>query len=359
MILDDLPCAVLQTDENGRILATNRELGKLLSRPSSGLVDQSIDDFMTRPSQIFLESHVRPMLRREGEVAELVLKLSGPEGAEISLLVNIRASTIAANTVHTWVLFASRHRSQFERELLQAREGMRQIAQELQDELGFKNQLLTILGHDLRGPVGMAAQLIDFVMDYLAKGEPVDEALGKVQGSMHSTYNLIENLSGWMEGQPKKSSEAQEAVILLELLQTVVSWLQSQANSKSIALLVECTPNLNVRTNRRAAETIVRNLTSNAMKYSRVGGLVVLAGKVTATGWSIEVRDNGVGVPPETLANLFSGARADSSPGTSLERGSGLGLMFCSDLARNLGGTLCATNNPSGGSTFSLRVNIA
>jgi len=359
LILDDLPCAAVQTDENGRILATNRELGKLLSRPSSGLVGQSIDNVMTRPSQIFLESHVRPMLRREGEVSELVLKLNGLDGDEISLLVNIRANTIEATTVHTWVLFASIRRNEFERELLQAREGMRQIAQELQDELGLKDRLLTILGHDLRGPVGMAAQLIDVVMDDLAKGEPVDESLGMVQDSMHSTYNLIENLSGWMEGQTRNSAEEPEAVILLELLQTVVSWLESQAKSKAIALTVECTPNLNVRTNRRAAETIVRNLTSNALKYSRVGGLIVLTGQVSATGWSIAVRDNGVGVPPEKLAKLFSGARVDSSPGTSLEHGSGLGLMFCSDIARNLGGTLCATNNPSGGSTFSLRVTIA
>lgn len=354
--LDDLPCAAVQTDESGRVLAVNRELGRLLSRPSSGLVDQSLDALLTRASQIFLESHVRPILRRDGEVSELVLHLIGPDRTEIPLLVNIRAETKSATTVHYWVLFETRRRNEFEREIIHAREGMRKMAHELQNELGLKNRLLTILGHDLRGPVSSAAQLIDLVVGGLAKGEPIDKTLGTIQGSMRATYNLIENLLGWIEGQNMKSSEEPEEVMLLELLQTVVTWLGSQAESKAIALSVECQPNFVIRTNRRAAETIVRNLTSNALKYSRVGGLVVMAGQASPTGWSIEVRDNGIGVPPEKLAKLFGELRVDSALGTSHEPGSGLGLMFCSDLARNLGGTLGAVNNPSGGSTFSLRV---
>jgi signal transduction histidine kinase len=341
------------------VLAANRELGRLLGRPPSELLNQSFDELLTKASQIFLESHVRPILRRDGEVSELVLKLNGPDDRDIPLLVSIRAQKESATTVHTWALFESRHRNEFERELIHAREVMRQMAQELQDELGLKNRLLTILGHDLRGPVGSSAQLIDLVVGALANGEPIDEALGLVQASMHTTYNLIENLMGWMEGQYKNSSEDSEPVVLHDLLQTVVSWLESQACAKSITLEVQCQPTLGIRTNRRATETIVRNLTSNALKYSRVGGLVILAGHESATGWSIEVRDNGVGVPPEKLAKLFGGARVDSSPGTGHEHGSGLGLMFCSELARSLGGTLDAVNNPAGGSTFCLRVSRA
>ena len=359
MILDDLPCAAIQTDETGRVLAANRELGRLLNRSPSELLGQSFYELLTKSSQIFLESYVRPMLIHDGEVSELVLKVSSPDDREIPLLVNIRAETNSATTVHTWALFESRHRNEFERELIHAREAMRQMAHELQNELSMKNRLLTILSHDLRGPVGLSAQLIDLVVGKLEKGESVDEELGLVQGSMHATYNLIDNLMGWMEGQNKNSSEEPEPVILQDLLQMVVTWLKSQARAKSISFEVQCHPNQGIRTNRRATETIVRNLTSNALKYSRVGSLVVLAGQETATGWSIEVRDNGVGIPPEKLAKLFGETQVDSSPGTGHERGSGLGLMFCSELARNLGGTLGAVNNPTGGCTFCLRVSSA
>jgi signal transduction histidine kinase len=359
LVLDDLPCAAVQTDETGRVLAANRELGRLLSRSPSELLNQSFDELLTKSSQIFLETHVRPMLQRDGEVSELVLKLRSCDGGEIPLLVNIRAETNSATTVHTWALFESRHRNEFERELIHAREAMRQMADELQNELRMKNRLLTILAHDLRGPVGSSAQLIDMVVSERLKDESMEEALGLVQGSMHATYNLIENLMGWMEGQNKKSFEEPEPVILHDLLQMVVTWLLSQARAKSISFEVQCHPTQVIRTNRGATETIVRNLTSNALKYSRVGGLVVLTGQETATGWSIEVRDNGVGVPPEKLAKLFGETKVDSSPGTGHERGSGLGLMFCSELARNLGGTLGAGNNPTGGSTFRLRVSRA
>ena len=359
MVLDNLPCAAVQTDETGRVLAANRELGRLLSRSPSELLNQSFDELLTKSSQIFLESHVRPMLRRDGEVSELVLKLSSPDDREIPLLVNIRAETNSATTVHNWALFECQHRNEFERELIHAREAIRQMAHDLQNELRLKNRLLTILGHDLRGPVGSLTQLIDLVVGEHVKGESIDEDLGLVQASIHATYNLIENLMGWMEGQNKNSYEEPEPVILHDLLQTVVTWLESQALAKSISFEVQCHPTQGIRTNRRATETIVRNLTSNALKYSRVGGLVVLAGQETATGWSIEVRDSGVGVPPEKLAKLFGETKVDSSPGTGHEQGSGLGLMFCSELARNLGGTLGAVNNLTGGSIFCLRVSRA
>lgn len=359
MVLDDLPCAAVQTDGHGRILAANNELGRLLSRPASGLLDQSFDELLTRASRIFLESHVRPLLLREGEVSELVLHLADPQGGVIPLLVNIRAESQAAIVVHTWVLFEAHRRNEFERELIRARESMRSMAHELQNQLAMKDRLFTILGHDLRGPVGSATQLIDLIVGELAKGEPIDEALGLVQGSMHATYNLIENLLGWMVAQNTQAAIELEVVRPFELLQTVASWLEGQARAKGILLKVECSPSLEIRTGRRAAETIVRNLTSNALKYSHVGGLIVLAAQATAKGWSIEVRDNGVGVPPEKLAKLFGKTKLDSSPGTGQERGSGLGLMFCSELAQSLGGTLGAVNNPTGGSTFSLQVSLA
>lgn len=356
MVLDDFPCAAVKTNETGRILAANQAMERLLRRRSSDLLDQSLDDLLTKASQIFLESHVRPMLRREGQVSELVLKLRGPDGREIPLLVNVRAETHEADTVHLWVLFESHQRSEFEGELIHAREAIRQMAQELQNELSLKDRLLTILSHDLRGPVGTAAQLIDLAAGELASGESIQEILGSVQSTMHATYNLIENLMDWMEGRNQNAIVEDEPVLLDDLLKTVATWMDSQARAKSITLEVQGRPGLVLRTKRRAAETILRNLTSNALKYSHVGGLVVLKGKESAGGWTLEVRDQGVGVPPEKLAKLFGQTKVDSSPGTGRERGSGLGLMFCAELARTLGGTLGAENNPDGGSTFFLQI---
>jgi two-component system, sensor histidine kinase and response regulator len=104
-------------------------------------------------------------------------------------------------------------------------------------------------------------------------------------------------------------------------------------------------------------QTILRNLISNAIKYTRsVGNINILANETSPEFVEITVSDDGVGMDPATCGNLFKISSAGSKPGTSNEKGTGLGLILCKDLVERLGGTIRVESQPGKGSSFSFTV---
>ena len=124
--------------------------------------------------------------------------------------------------------------------------------------------------------------------------------------------------------------------------------------AKRIELTVEAPANLSVWVDERMLETVVRNLVSNAVKYSPAGSSVELRGRPEDGSTVIEVTDHGEGIPAEKVEHLFGSRRVESKPGTEGERGTGLGLMFCADLTATMGGQLEVTSQMGVGSTFRL-----
>jgi signal transduction histidine kinase len=221
-----------------------------------------------------------------------------------------------------------------------------------QNEL--KDKLFTILAHDLRGPIGNLSVTLGFACD-----QPMDH--DSLMGFLHEgrqaslrTYNLLENVLGWVRGQIEEVAALRERIPVVRTLVSVQVWLEAQAKAKGVKLAVECPDNLTVIGDERMVETIVRNLVSNAVKYSPKGGTIFLRGYCTGTAIVLEVKDQGVGMPPEKVATLFISQQKKSQPGTEGEGGSGLGLMFSSDLARALGGHLEVESEVGKGSSFRL-----
>jgi PAS domain-containing protein len=116
---DQLPCAVLHTDQDGKILRMNAELMRLLGPASPVRPGAPMDQLLPPASRIFLQTHVWPMLLREGVAREIYLHLRAGDATRIPVMVN--ASGDGAGAGYTWVLFVARERSLFEAELIKAR----------------------------------------------------------------------------------------------------------------------------------------------------------------------------------------------------------------------------------------------
>lgn len=172
--------------------------------------------------------------------------------------------------------------------------------------------------------------------------------------SADPTYNLLENVLGWVRGQMEEIGVLMDRVPLERPLITVKGWLDSSAQAKQITIALECPPQLTAWADERILETILRNLVSNAVKFSFPGSQVLLrAGQSVESVW-VEVVDRGAGMSPAQLATLFQGDKRHMKLGTDGERGNGLGLMFSSDLATTLGGRLEVQSLLGEGSTFRL-----
>ena len=237
--------------------------------------------------------------------------------------------------------------------LIQSRQ-YEELLRKVRAQNELKDRLFTILAHDLRGPIGNIGAMLGMACDQPMDPADLKSVLEESRQAALRTYNLVENVLGWVRGQIEEVATLRERIPLNRPLIAVQIWLESPARAKGVKLVLDCHPSLSVVADERMVETIVRNLVSNAVKYSPMNSTVILRGRSDHGAMSIEVVDQGVGMPPEKIAGLFGNQQNKSQPGTAGEGGNGLGLMFSSDLARNLGGHLEAESTLGAGSVFRL-----
>lgn len=227
---------------------------------------------------------------------------------------------------------------------------------ELTRTLAFRDQLLSIIAHDLRGPLGSMGGVLEILADDLAGTIPDEQAMyvRELKKTANNTYALLDELLAWARLQTSDVAPPGHGREVGELVELVFGVLGSSASAKAIALHNEVPEDLTVDADPNILQAILRNLVSNAVKFTPSGGSVTVradnADKVTR----ISVTDTGVGMDEQTLSRLRDSKRRFSSPGTGGEHGTGLGLLFCKELATRIGATLDISSTPGVGTTASL-----
>lgn len=224
----------------------------------------------------------------------------------------------------------------------------------LKQQQMMKDRLFSIIAQDLRSSIGNTSVILEFISDQFEDLDDLAEIVHSGKETANQTYNLLENLVSWVRSQITEVQALKARISVAQILSHVTAWLESQAKLKQVDLVVECAEGLSVIADERMLETIVRNFVSNAIKYSKEGSPVTVRGFARDALVFVEVIDTGVGMASERRVSLFGVQKVDSEPGTNGERGNGLGLMFCADLARNLGGRLEVESTVEHGSTFRL-----
>lgn len=162
---DTLPCPVMVTDEAGRILTANRQMLDLVGGAQGTWAGQSMETFFPRASQIFLQTHVWPMLLREGNVREIYLRILDSEKQRIPIMVNCQKDN---SGTFNWVFFIAMERSRFEADLLKARKESETLAANLaqaNDKLEILHRALSDRAHTL--------ELANFDLSKLSNTDPL------------------------------------------------------------------------------------------------------------------------------------------------------------------------------------------
>lgn len=243
-------------------------------------------------------------------------------------------------------------------ELQRSEHHFRTLSETLIEQNAMKEKLFTILAHDLRGPIGNSISILELALDGNLTKEELDKILPDMKKSMDNTYGLLENVLEWVRGQMDEINVLRERIEVRRIFETVTGWLAPLAEKKSITLKCECPENLSILADSRVVETILRNLVSNAVKFTPPGGrvkLYALADKQEET-IRISVEDHGIGMASEDIDKLFRIGEKTRSVGTSGEKGSGLGLIFCHEMALKMGGMIDVVSSKGQGSTFTLVV---
>lgn len=223
---------------------------------------------------------------------------------------------------------------------------------DLEEVNKLKDKLLAIIGHDLRTPIASLISISDlFAVGYITADEVtklMQDLTPVIKGAELTLSNLMGFADNQMQGQKVRASNINVCLIADEMKETFAHQLQQ----KNIALTNHCLSEADVWADGNHIKVILRNLISNAIKFTESGGQIKVISFVKDDDMHVCVEDTGVGMSPEEVDKLFDKKMHFSQPGTSGERGTGLGLLLCKELIEMNRGTLWAEASPGKGSKF-------
>lgn len=298
-------------------------------------------------------------------MVHLAVEVTGTSSRIESTLSRARSFILAAfllllalSALALFVVFRVGKRLEEEREKELTAEVARRTA-ELEALTEQKDKLLSIVAHDLRGPLGSLSQLLAFIEENFStfSMENLEEIIREVKLSSVATYDLAENLLHWARSQKTLLKPELRSVALLPLLEGVSFQLRQHAESKKIDLRVELGDEVYAAADPQLLEIVCRNIASNGLKFTEPGGGVFLSAGKAESRVALVIQDTGVGMDPQQLEKLFHDGHRESRKGTRGESGSGLGLVVSRDFVRQMGGEIRVESIPGEGTTFTILLN--
>lgn len=230
--------------------------------------------------------------------------------------------------------------------------------QKLKEANASKDKFFNIIAHDLKNPLGSFKQLTGLLLkDYNSfTTEERVEFIDLMNKSAVNLFELLENLLEWSRCQTDKIKYDPQEFDVSAVLKNNVELLGQIASNKGVELSMDSPANLFAYADVNMITTVIRNLASNAIKFTPEGKKVLLSAKKKDNKIEISVIDNGVGISQEDKEKLFRLDVQHTTRGTSNEKGTGLGLILCKDFVEKNLGEISVESELGKGSTFKFTI---
>lgn len=231
---------------------------------------------------------------------------------------------------------------------------IQQQKKELTDIITTNNKFISILAHDLRSPFNSILGVLQLVKENLKtyNVSEIERYISIATSSANNTLNLLDNLLVWIVSQHQGENFNPVKIDLHNLLLEEIENLKVSANQKQIKLIESVAPDLYVTADLQMVKTIIRNLITNAIKFTANFGRITVNAIENNKYVEIAIEDNGIGISFEAQKELFKIDSFHSTIGTKNERGGGLGLLICKDFVEMHGGKIWIESEPGKGSEF-------
>lgn len=218
----------------------------------------------------------------------------------------------------------------------------------------------SIIAHDLRNPLSGFRSLTELMASGMSNmtNDEIKQALNLLKTSSDRIYELLENLLQWSRIQNGLITYTPEKLSLTDMLVDCAGLLEGAATSKNIIIRVLVSHDCRVTGDRKMLETVIRNLASNAIKFSYPNNEIRLRCAINSEVMTVSVEDDGAGMTEETLASLFNQEPSKPDEGTRGETGTGLGLILCRDFLLKHNSELKIQSKPGKGSIFSFSLKV-
>ncbi len=350
-LYDFAPVGYVSLSASGEILKLNLAFANLLGKPRSKLVNRIFSVFITFGSLPVFESFLlRIFETRALQNCELVLRTEGniPRSVLVSGISNDDTDYCLIN------VFDITTRKKAEEEIRLKNEELIQLHAE-------KDRFYGILAHDLRSPFNSLLGLTQILADDLTNMEP-KVAMKIAEGVRNSSlriYNLLENLLKWSRVNLGLIQFGPESMLLKPLITDIILLEIENAKRKNISISKDFQDSLTVFADRDMLNTILRNLISNAMKFTPFNGQIIISAGTTGSDYvEISIIDTGIGMSRTMVENLFRLDRQTNREGTDGESSSGFGLLLCQELIRKHKGNISVESEEGKGSRFTITLPV-
>lgn len=343
-LLDTIPDLMFRLDRNSIYLDYKADKSQLYHQTNS-IIGRSNFDITPPGFARFIDQKVRETLEKQVlQVFEYTLPVAGLGDR----IYEARMMPSGENEVTAIVRDITEKKAE-EREMIVKNEQLREINAE-------KDKFFSIIAHDLRSPFNaflnytqlMAEDIQTLSLDQLQK------MATSMRRSALNLWSLLENLLEWSRLQRGIATFEPGEFRIHEVVTDCLEAFQTSAQLKEVSISTTIPERMEVYTDLHMLETIVRNLVSNALKFTPRGGKIAISATNATPGFvEVSVNDSGIGMPPDILNNLFRITEINGRKGTEGEPSTGLGLILCREFIEKSGGSIRINSTEGKGTTVS------
>ena len=218
----------------------------------------------------------------------------------------------------------------------------------------LKDKIISVISHDLRGPVGTIKAFADLITedDFKDDQEMVIDIINKIGKQSNSVFNTLENLLSWAYTHRNTITNNAQKQPLINSIKDNIQLLEEIAAKKKIIIVNQVDENINATFDLDLISTVVRNLLTNAIKFTSINGKITINAKEEESYHTVSITDTGVGISPERINTIFDKALYETTYGTKSEKGLGLGIKICQDFVERHKGKLWVESELGKGSIF-------
>ena len=359
MLFELIPSGITIASIRGEILESNQESERLLGIPRDRHTDMRIDSEewkIIRPdhSPMPVSEFASTIALKENRVVSNVEMGIVKEDGKVTWL-DVSAAPFPIRDLGLIVVYTDiTRRVEVEVKLKAHDRRMEEMVAELNILNDTKDKFFSIIAHDLRNPFGSLLGASEYLYKEIDKHE-IGKArkLSKIlYDSSRNAYDILSNLLNWSRSQSGSLDFNPVRVNLYEIVDKNVKLSAVQAAEKDIDIQVKLQDSFEFIADPDMLNTILRNLISNALKFTPTGGKVIIDASRKEEEVVVLVKDTGTGMGEEDLGKLFRIDVKHISVGTNNERGTGLGLILCKEFIQYHGGNIWVESQPQKGSTF-------
>lgn len=344
--LNPLPVAITRL-EDGKVLDANDKALEVF-----GFTQQEIQDATTIELNIWANLQDRAMLMerlKQQPTLQFEATYRKKDGQEWNAITCLEVIELEGEPCLLIILQDITGRKQ-------AEEAMKVHSQQLERLNAGKDRFFSIIAHDLMSPVNSvtgAADLLSNHIDHLNQ-EEIKTFAKSTFISAHNLKKLLNNLLEWARMQAGDMQFQPKEVNLHQIASDVISLFYDNAQKKSISLHNSLPDDFTLQADENMLHSLLRNLVSNAIKFSRMGGKVQLQGQWLPNHLQISIKDNGIGMSQLVQQQLFSIDFKHTTLGTANEKGTGLGLLLCKEFVEKHNGRIAVESGEGKGTTFTI-----